>query len=126
MQGYSPKLPLIKDSQDGLFTMNKTALESIKQDFKMLLLTNPGERMMLPDYGVGIKKYLFEQKVKEVNTQIISRINSQVANYMKFLKITNIEISEMANSEVGINLKISYYINNFQNEDQINLLLMPN
>ena len=87
MQGYSPKLPLMKDSQDGLFTMNKTALESIKQDFKMLLLTNPGERMMLPNYGVGIRKYLFEQKITQVNQQIISRINNQVFNYMKFLKI---------------------------------------
>ena len=41
MQGYSPKLPLQIDEIDGVYLMNKTPIESIKQNLKMLLLTNP-------------------------------------------------------------------------------------
>ena len=29
----------------------------IKQNLKMLILTNPGERVMDPEFGVGIKQF---------------------------------------------------------------------
>ena len=85
MQGYSPRLPLVVDqTNDGPYGLNKTILESVKQNFKMLLLTNPGERIMDPEFGVGIKKYLFSQNTNEVSGEISSRIYSQVNNYLNF------------------------------------------
>ena len=59
MAGISPKLPLTRDKQDG-YALNKTELDSIKQNVKMVVLTSPGERVMDPSFGVGIRKYLFE------------------------------------------------------------------
>ena len=62
MQGYSPKLPLAYDStQDGNYALNKTLIDTIRQNLKMLLLTNPGERIMMPNFGVGIRTYLFSE-----------------------------------------------------------------
>ena len=59
MAGISPKLPLTRDRQDG-FALNKTVLDSIKQNVKMVVLTSPGERVMDPAFGVGVRRYLFE------------------------------------------------------------------
>ena len=59
MSSLGVKLPLARDSSDG-FGMIKNFKTMIKQNFKMLLLTNPGERVMEPDFGVGRKKFLFE------------------------------------------------------------------
>ena len=59
--GYSPKLPLQYDSIDGYYKLNKTLHEVMKQNIKMVVLTSPGERMMQPDFGVGLRNYLFEQ-----------------------------------------------------------------
>ena len=42
MASIGVKLPLTTDSMDG-FTMTKTLKDAIKQNFKMLILTNPGE-----------------------------------------------------------------------------------
>ena len=54
MSSISPSLPLSLDEQDG-YKMNKELVKAIQQNIKMLLLTVPGERVMDPDFGVGLK-----------------------------------------------------------------------
>ena len=52
------KLPLNLDNgQDGL---TKITLEAVKQNVLNLCSTELGERVMQPNLGVSIKKYLFE------------------------------------------------------------------
>ena len=58
--GIAPKIPLKVDQVDGPYGLIKDYVELVKQNFKMLLLTNPGERIMNPDFGVGLRRYLFE------------------------------------------------------------------
>ena len=53
------KLPITKDSIHG-YTMIDNFHSLIRQNLKMLILTNPGERVMIPDFGVGIQSYLFQ------------------------------------------------------------------
>lgn len=125
MQGYSPKIPFLKDSIDG-FSTNKTILETIKQDLKMLLLTNQGERMMNPDYGVGLKKILFEQKTEQTFNSIKSRINNQIKQYMSFVNIENLEIQEIPDSENAIYIKLYYNIPSLKTIDQLELFLATN
>ena len=65
MASLAPKLPLTLDSGDG-YTSIKILKTMIKQNFKMLILTNPGERVMNPDFGVGIRQFLFENFQSDV------------------------------------------------------------
>ena len=95
--GYSPVLPLQRSEQDGFYALTKTLPENIKQNFKNLVLTSPGERVMLPDFGVGVRDYLFEIPAKtteDVQSEIFSKVTDQVAKYMPFIKINNIDFNE--------------------------------
>ena len=66
MASLAVKLPITRDSGDG-FTMIKDFRTLIKQNFKMLLLTNRGERVMEPSFGIGLHSYLPVIKIKEIN-----------------------------------------------------------
>ena len=92
MAGFSPKLPLTLDPDDG-YTLTKTLKEVAKQNFKMLVLTNPGERMMDPEFGVGILAYLFESNTKATHSRIDARIREQAAKYLPYINIEDIEYS---------------------------------
>ena len=59
MASLSVALPLQVDDSDG-FVMNKSIGAVVKQNLKMLILTIPGERVMEPNFGAGIARYLFE------------------------------------------------------------------
>ena len=54
LQGISPRLPLVYDKTDGPYQLNKTLKQTFQQNLKMLILTMPGERPMIPEFGVGL------------------------------------------------------------------------
>ena len=91
MASIAPKLPLTIDSVDG-YTSIKRLKSLIKQNFKMIILTNPGERVMQPKFGVGIKKYLFEMADESVFSEADSLIREQVAIYLPYVKIKNVQL----------------------------------
>ena len=90
MAGLSPKLPLSRDSRDG-FALNKTYQDTIQQNFKNLLLTAPGERVMIPEFGVGLRNYLFENQDVSTYEEIEENIRKQVLVYMPFVTIGEIK-----------------------------------
>ena len=113
--GLSPKLPLMKDPQDG-YALNKIYLEMVKQNFKMLVLTSPGERIMYPTFGVGLRNFLFESADERTYDLIRERILQQTQKYMPFIEVSNIIISDIlsgpGSTELtnSIDLKIEFFI----------------
>ena len=93
MSSIGVSLPLLKDSSDG-FQMIKTLRATVKQNLKMLLLTNPGERIMDPEFGVGVQKYLFSNFSENVQGQLYDKIVDQAATYMPAVQIVNITFNE--------------------------------
>jgi uncharacterized protein len=94
MSGFSPSLPLRRDPTYVGFALNDTMLDVIKQNFKHLVLTAPGERMMIPDFGVGIRNYLFETNDPLTHSAIRSGLSSQIKKYMPFISILNVEFND--------------------------------
>jgi len=90
MPGISPKLPMARDTQDG-YALTKTYNEVVRQNLKHLILTVPGERIMDPTFGVGLKKFLFEQNTSSTWSSISAKIHEQVSKFMPYIKITNID-----------------------------------
>lgn len=113
--GLSPKLPLTKDPRDG-YTLNKTYEEVTIQNLKMLVLTSPGERIMYPDFGVGLRNFLFENVDERTYSRIRERIREQVSQYLPFISIQEINISEIdegpaeRNLTNSISVDIKFYI----------------
>lgn len=113
MPGLSVKLPLVQDESDGRYALNKTLQEMVKQDLRNLVMTIPGERPLIPEYGVGLQQYLFEPNVVVEATQaeIVSRIDDQVKRFMPYLQIehVNFEYDEETNAHL-IAAQIDYTI----------------
>tara|TARA_R100000008_G_C3504483_1_gene125407 strand:+ start:280 stop:672 length:393 start_codon:yes stop_codon:yes gene_type:complete len=111
MPGISPKLPLHRDNIDGYGT-NKTLKDSIKQNFKCLMLTIPGERIMDPDFGVGLMRYLFEPADAALKSKITKEVIDKTKKYLPFINIVNVIIqaageSESQSSSSAVNLSVT-------------------
>ena len=78
---------------------------------KNLCLTAPGERIMYPDFGVGLRNFLFEIDNPFLRTDISQKIHEQVSIYMPFLNIVGIDFRSAAEDNtldtnyLGIRLK---------------------
>ena len=105
MSSLSIALPLRRDLIDG-FVMNKDIRSLIKQNLKMLILTNPGERVMIPSYGIGVKKFLFEQEGEATLLKIDDAIRSGISRFMPAISIVDVlyDSSNIENNSLGIRL----------------------
>jgi len=119
MASIGPRLPLERDLEDG-YVMHKTLRETIKQNFKNLVLTSPGERMMDPAFGVGIRNFFFEQNTPELAQGIRQAVNRQVQQYMSFLQVKNIGISFNDDTQ-ALDISIEYYVPGVNVLDRLSL-----
>jgi phage baseplate assembly protein W len=130
MQTLSPRLPLSLGSRFG-YEMLVTVRQTTKQNLKCLILTAPGERTMEPEFGVGIRKYIFQNFGPETINNIKVNIRQQVGRYMPFVKISNATITfgdtmtenPDSNNQNKMFLKLEYVVQSAGISDVLNLSL---
>jgi len=69
----------------------------VKENMKQILLTNPGERIMNPDFGVGLRRYLFELNDAQLAHTIQQKIIEQVAKYEPLADIIDMQFKQVDN-----------------------------
>ena len=115
MNGIGPELPLYRDEYFGSFALITSYKDEVKQNFKNLLLTSPGERMMNPDFGVGLRRFLFEPRQHAIPA-IRQRIEAQIRKYLPFIRVNKVQfdsglpLDEIANESKIVSIMIEYDI----------------
>jgi len=129
-QGLSPSVPLLIDERDGI-KLNKRYIDLVNQNLKMLLLTSPGERIMDPHFGVGMRRYIFEQDHPSIYANISAKIHKQVKKYLPYIEIEDLDFQSqgMGNIEIPANtlkLRIIFNIKPLNRTSSLDLMLDGN
>jgi|ETNvirnome_2_300_1030623.scaffolds.fasta_scaffold84655_2 phage baseplate assembly protein W len=130
MPGIAPKLPLAPDSGDGTHSLTKGLNENVKQNLKLLILTCPGERVMMPSFGVGLKRWLFEQNTNQAKGEIQGMIKSQISKHMPFVDLIDViitdEVTEAGASKTNfIKVSVHYRVRAAGYVDVLDLSVAP-
>ena len=108
-KGIGPRLPLDYDKVNGPYGLIVDPKEEIKQNFKNLVLTNPGERIMNSDFGVGLSRFLFENYTTEVQEEIAERVYNQTERYLPSIVITSVR-SAFEEEKNQLYVRVEYFI----------------
>tara|TARA_R100000008_G_C3456185_1_gene101852 strand:+ start:125 stop:493 length:369 start_codon:yes stop_codon:yes gene_type:complete len=122
MSSLSVKLPLRRSIVNG-FMMNRSLISLTKQNLKMLLLTNPGERIMVPNYGVGLKSFLFENFTPSLLSQISTKIKEQVNIFMPAVNIVDIVVNTKNADTNTLSIIIIYSVSGLIANDLIEITI---
>lgn len=79
--------------------------ESVVNRSRLLLLTQPTELYMNPNFGVGLKKYLWQYNTKATKAIIEENIKEQLRLHEPCVDVDMTEISEGLFSELETNMK---------------------
>ena len=93
---------------DGYFKTTKTTVESIKNNIRLLLQTELGDRLFQPNLGINLRGLLFEQVTEDIQIQIENNIVDAFNTWMPFVELRDIQVSN--NSQNQINIKIIFNI----------------
>lgn len=103
-----------------------TDLDSIKQSIYTIVKTPRGSRVMMPIFGVGIDRFLFEPIGEEVASAIATEIQKQLELFETRITINKIQINVLTDSNPGYEILIKYFVNDKQLNDQVNISLHKN
>ena len=123
---YGPRWPLSSGENDA-FEMYDDVKKQISFYLKCLLLTSPGENISDPDYGVGLRSYLFEPNNDSIKGTISSKIQNQISRYLNYLQVSEISV-DSSSSDIdsnSLNIKIVYYIPKNTTQEVFELNLNP-
>ena len=98
-------------NQDGYFKTTKTTVESVKNNIRLLLQTELGERTMQPFLGMNLRQFIFEQITEDVKIQIENNIVDVFETWLPFVELKDIQISSNSVTEdrnkISINIVFS-------------------
>tara|TARA_A100001515_G_scaffold86418_1_gene68652 strand:- start:157 stop:561 length:405 start_codon:yes stop_codon:yes gene_type:complete len=123
LEGISVSLPLTYDNTDGPFRLNKTLKDVVKQNLKNLVLTSPGERVMIPDFGAGVRRLLFDPATPSTYQTLKGRVSTQISKFMPFVEIEEMVIltpdEDESLSPNSVRLIIRYNIGPINDSDTL-------
>ena len=114
----TPALPLKESGELDYLHVDEYG-DLIRQNFKNLLLTVPGERIMDPDFGVGIQRFLFENGIT-ASSDIRSETARKVGKYMPFVNLQNVLV-EPGEEQNSLTVRIFYSVPSLAIDEYINL-----
>ena len=104
----------------GVFNTNYTTKDQTKSNLINLVLTEPGERVYKPFFGVGLNSLLFEQNIDKDILQL--RIEEAISQDEKLSQITisDVIINRDPNTNT-VNVSIEYISNLNGSQDAIQI-----
>jgi phage baseplate assembly protein W len=98
-----------KESPKGYYlNMTTTDSEDVRSSLMHLLLTNKGERFMMPEFGTNLIKYIFEPKDSKTITDLKLEISEAINKFIPNLQLNDIIIEDSVLSEYMVTIKIDY------------------
>ena len=106
-----------------VFNQSFTTKEQVKSNLINLMLTSPGERLMNPNFGIGVRDLIFENVIDQESLQ--NRIIDSTLQYIPEVEILNVNIqrvNENTSPEIHqLRLSIGYALVANDQQDVIQL-----
>lgn len=66
--------------------------DNVRESIRIILMTDPGERVMLPDFGGGLRRFLFEPNTVPTHRGIEDAITRSIARWEPRVSNPSVEV----------------------------------
>jgi phage baseplate assembly protein W len=107
-------------SEKGVFQSNYTTAAATKNNLINYFLTNPGERPLNPNFGAGLRAFIFQQITEDNLDFLNEEISGNLTLFFPNINIDSLTIGKREDENI-INVSLNYSIDNTGISDNINL-----
>jgi phage baseplate assembly protein W len=68
--------------------------DNVRESIRTILLTEPGERLMLPEFGAGLGRFLFEPNTPATRRSIADRITRALSRWEPRITLESVDVEE--------------------------------
>jgi phage baseplate assembly protein W len=87
-----------------------SAEDDIRESLRILLSTSPGERVMQPAYGCGLRDLVFEGVTESTRTEIQDVIERAVLFFEPRIELNSIDVDTTGVYDGVIDIKLTYTV----------------
>ena len=96
-------LPFRKsEGPEGWFASTSYSIDAVKQNVKLLLQTRKGERLMQPNLGIDLNKFLFEPFTDDLILSVENEIVETFNFWLPFVSIQDISVFMDENTNIDM------------------------
>ena len=97
-------LPFKKsEGSEGYFLSTTTTIDAVKNNVKLLLSTDKGERIFQPNLGIGLRRFLFEPITGETTLAIQNEIIDTFNFWLPFITVKDIQVETTSADGTNLN-----------------------
>ena len=125
------KFPLVDDvNTNTLFKQNNVSKDALVSNLLLLLLTEEDERFYMSDYGIKLKKYIFQPNDEITQSEITEELRDRVKQFIPQLTITNIQFfsadvdednNPLMENEITALINFTYNNNTFSDQGSVQI-----
>ena len=95
--------------------------DNIREAIRIVLMTEPGERLHLPTFGAGLGRFLFEPNTASTHTLIAERIQSALRAWEPRVKVESVELAVDPNDPQAAIATLTYRLVATQAQERVSL-----
>lgn len=97
--------------------------ESVRQSIKIILQTQPGERLMRPGYGGGLERYLYEPNTLTTRRRIADLITQSIGRWEPRALLDRVDVWEVEQRPDTVRIEIVYRLRRTNQSQQMGITL---
>jgi phage baseplate assembly protein W len=102
----------------GVFNSTYTTKDQVKSNLVNLLLTDVGERVMNPNFGCDLRKFLFEGITDDNSETLINSLTDSISVFVPQVTVREIILDPSPDSN-SVNLTVNYILNISNTPDEV-------
>ena len=100
--------PVSLDASGGVAITS--AEEDVRQSIRIILGTNLGERVMRPDFGSGLRAFVFETISTTTLTLLRTRVEDALIRWEPRISVERVDVALPNRSSSQVNISINYRV----------------
>lgn len=98
--------------------------ENIRENIRVILLTEAQERLMLPQFGGGLKRFLFQPNTVATQRLIQEAIVQSLGRWEPRMQVESVLVDADPDDQRAVLIQIRYQLVATSAEDQLNLRVL--
>lgn len=96
---------------------------NVRESIRIILMTEPGERLMLPRFGAGLRRFLHEPNTVSTRRLIQERIEQSLTRWEPRVRLQEVSVEQDPDDSRAAIATIHYSLIATQTPDQLSLKL---
>ncbi len=96
---------------------------SVRQSIQIILLTQPGEQLMRPQFGAGLRRFLHEPNTLTTRRRIRDVVLAALEQWERRIVVDRVEVAEVPDRPDQIRLELAYRLRRTGTPQRLGLTL---